>query len=127
MMKSTNTMMIALMMMMIMFSAASTTTMACRCFTEPTLDMMMQDASISVFHGMVVPHRSLFSSMTTASTNDNEYSVLIQKVYKNVCPNAGSGIKPYQMITIASSKNSCGVTSLSLDRKSTRLNSSHVD
>jgi hypothetical protein len=123
----TMTMMIMMASWFMIFSASST--MACRCFTEPTLDVMLQDESISIFHGIIVSHRSLLSP---SNDNDgklsNEYTVLIQKVYKNACPDFGSAANPnstssslpplraYQTITVASPQNSCGVSSLTVFR-----------
>lgn len=118
------------------FFYATTTTMACRCYAEPTLDLVLQDETISIFRGMILP-QSLFSS-SSKDNSFNEYTVLIQKVYQNQChhpelvvpPFLSSSspssavvvasppplLKAYQTITITSSKNSCGITTLPLFR-----------
>jgi hypothetical protein len=92
--------------------------------------MMFDDVNTSIFHGMVVPRR-LTSAASSSSAMDldslsNEYTVRIQKVYKNGCRSSKSDMKPnlpslfpleaYQTITIKTPKNSCGVSSFSMFR-----------
>ena len=105
---------------------STTTTTACRCVIEPTLDIMLQEENVSIFHGMIVPSRS-----SASNDSSHEYTVWIQKVYKHGGSNPSeSGINPpppysppplrlraYSTMTIVSPRNSCGVSlSLSLFR-----------
>ena len=112
------------------WTMCSTPTMACRCYTEPTLDVMLPDATISMFRGMIVPRRILTSlSFSNDHAPDNhlsdEYTVWIQKVYRHGCHNASTAndasppvveLRAYQTLTIVSPRNSCGVSSLPLFR-----------
>jgi hypothetical protein len=87
-------------MILLLTPSASTATMACRCVVEPTLDLALQDETVAIFHGTVVP------SLSSTSTTTKEYSVWIEKVFQD----GAVPLRAYQTITIVSSRNSCGVT-----------------
>ena len=100
------------------------TTKGCSCLEWPTLDTMILDETAYIFRGIVIPR---FLSLFSSSTNDNfpstQYTVWIQRVYKNGCDsdsgsaNLSSFLLPRrQTIEIISPRNSCRISSLPIFR-----------